>query len=64
MRDRPFDILEKVGKNDYRLSVPLYMNIYSSMNVENLKLFKSSMLDEENNEKALPSLKDLTLDAQ
>jgi hypothetical protein len=40
-----FEILEKVGDNVYRLSLPPYMCIYSVVNVENLKLYEPSMLD-------------------
>jgi hypothetical protein len=40
-----FEILEKVGDNAYRLSLPPYMHIYSIVNMENLKLYEPSMLD-------------------
>jgi hypothetical protein len=30
----PFEVLEKVGDNSYRLSLPLYMHIYSLVKVE------------------------------
>jgi hypothetical protein len=50
--------LEKVGDNSYRLSIPPYMHIYSIMNVENLKLYEPSMLDQEE-EEVLPSIEDL-----
>ena len=41
----PFEMLEKVGDNTYRLSLPPYMRIYSVVNVENLKTYEPSMLD-------------------
>jgi len=41
----PFEILEKVGDNTYRFSLPPYMNIFLVVNVENLKLYEPSMLD-------------------
>jgi hypothetical protein len=41
----PFEILEKVGDNTYKLNPPPYMCIYSVVNVENLKLYEPSMLD-------------------
>ena len=50
--------MEKVGDNVYRLNLPPYTNIYSVVNVENLKLYETSMLDEEE-EKFLPSIEDL-----
>ena len=34
----PFTILEKSGTNSFRLDLPPYMQIYSIVNVENLKL--------------------------
>jgi hypothetical protein len=42
-----FEVLEKVGDNTYRLSLPPYMCIYSVVDVENLKLYDPSMLDQE-----------------
>jgi hypothetical protein len=42
---RTFEILENVGDNAYRLSLPPYMCIYSVVNVENIKLYEPSMLD-------------------
>jgi hypothetical protein len=41
----PFEVLEKVGDNAYRLKLPLYMHIYLVVNVENLKFYEPSMLD-------------------
>jgi hypothetical protein len=55
--------LEKVGDNSYKLNLPPYMCIYSVVNVENLKLYEPSMLDQEE-EQVLPSIEDLALDAQ
>jgi hypothetical protein len=51
----PFELLEKVGDNAYRLTLPPYMHnylvvnmdIYSVVNVENLKLYEPSILDQE-----------------
>ena len=45
LRYGPFEILEKVGDNAYRLSLPPYMCIYLVVNVENFKLYEPSMLD-------------------
>ena len=47
LRYDPFKILEKVGDNTYRLILPPYMCIYIVMNVENFKLYESSLLDQE-----------------
>jgi hypothetical protein len=43
----PFEVVEKVGDNSYRFSLPPYMHIYSVVNVENLKLYEPPMLDQE-----------------
>jgi hypothetical protein len=59
LRYGPFEVLEKVGDNTYRLSLPPYMCIYSVVKVENLKLYEPSILDQEE-EQVLPSIKDLT----
>ena len=53
MRYGPFEVLEKVGDNPYKLILPPYMCIYSVVNVENLKLSEKSMLDQET-EQVLP----------
>ena len=50
-----FKVFEKVGDNSYKLSLPPYMCIYLVVNVENLKLFGPSMLDQEP-EQGLPSV--------
>jgi hypothetical protein len=39
IRYGPFTILEKSGTNAFHLDLPPYMQIYSVLNVENLKLF-------------------------
>jgi hypothetical protein len=63
MRYVPFEVLEKVGDNAYRLNLPPYMHIYSVVNVENLKLYEPSKLDQKV-EQVLPTIKDLALDTQ
>jgi hypothetical protein len=47
LRYGPFEIIEKVNESTFRIKLPSYMQIISVVNVENLKLFKPSMLDEE-----------------
>jgi hypothetical protein len=44
-----------VGDNSYRLSLPSYMHIFPVVNVENLKLYDPSMLDQEE-EQVLPTI--------
>ena len=43
----PLRYLKKMGYNAYRLTLPPHMLIYSVVNVENLKLYEPSMLDQE-----------------
>ncbi|XP_059067282.1 uncharacterized protein LOC131858183 [Cryptomeria japonica] len=48
MRYGPFEILEKISTNAFRLNLPPYMQIYSVVIVENQKLQEPLMiLDEE-----------------
>jgi len=51
-----------VGDNAYKLSLPPYTCIYSVENVENLKLYEPSMLDQEE-EQVLPTTEDLAPNA-
>jgi hypothetical protein len=55
--------LEKVGDNTYKMSLFLYILIYSTVNAEHLKLYDPSMLDQEV-EDVLPTIQELSLDAQ
>jgi hypothetical protein len=59
LRYEPFYITEQVSKNTFRLKLPPYMQINSVVNVENLKLFEPSMLDEEEEHQVLPTIEDL-----
>ncbi|GKA83290.1 reverse transcriptase [Tanacetum coccineum] len=58
IRYGPFRILKKYGENVCQLELPSYMEMYSVVNVDKLKLFEPSMLDEEPGE-YLPSLDEL-----
>ena len=40
----PFTILEKIGNNVFCLDFPTYMQMYSIVNVENLKLYEPPMI--------------------
>lgn len=46
IRYGPFEILENFGDNVYRLNLPPYIHIYLVINVDNLKLYEPSMLDQ------------------
>jgi hypothetical protein len=72
MRYGPFEVFEKVGVNAYKHNLPPYMHINylppyihinSIVSVENLKLYEPSVLDQKE-EQVLPSIEDLTSDAQ
>ena len=63
LRYSPFEVLDKVEDNSYRINLPPYMHIYSVVNVENMKLYEPSMLDKES-EQVLPSIEDLVAEAQ
>jgi hypothetical protein len=43
----PFNILEKIGTNSFHLDLPSYMQMYSVVNVENLKLYEPPMIMDE-----------------
>ena len=61
IRYGPFEIVEQVSENAFRLNLPEYMNIYLVMNVEHLKLYEPSMLtkDEVGLDQILPFIDDL-----
>jgi hypothetical protein len=54
LRYGPFDIIEQVNENNFRLRLLPYMHINSVVNVEYLKIFEPSMLDEEEKHQVLP----------
>jgi hypothetical protein len=52
-----FTILEKSGTNGFRLDIPPYMQIYSVVNIENLKLnFEPPMIMDQDDEVSIPSV--------
>lgn len=59
IRYGPFEILEKIGTNAFRLNLPPYMQIYSVVNVENLKLYEPPMIFDEETNIQVPSVDDL-----
>ena len=61
IRYGPFEIIEQVSENAFRLNLLEYMNIYSIINVENLNLYEPSMLieDEASLDQIFPFLDDL-----
>ena len=51
----PFPILEKIGTNAFRLDLPPYMQIYSVVNIDNLKHFEPPMIMDQGEEVSIPS---------
>ena len=62
IRYGPFTILEKIGTNAFRLELPPYMQIYSVVNVENLKLYEPPMIMDERENVSLPSIDEFALE--
>jgi hypothetical protein len=46
IRYGPFKIIDKIGNNAFRLDLPPYMQMYAVVNVENLKLYEPSLIDD------------------
>ena len=59
IRYGPFRILEKIGENAFRLDLPAYMHIYSVVNVDCLRLFRPSMIEDLEEQSQLPYVDDL-----
>jgi hypothetical protein len=59
-----FEVLEKVGDNAYILIIPPYIFIYSVVNVENMKLYETSILDQEVEEQVLPTIEEFAPKSQ
>jgi len=64
IRHGPYKIVEQVIENAFRLNLPKYMNIYSVVNVEHLKLCEPYMLieDEAGLDQILPYIGNLAFD--
>src|ERR1700733_5347798 len=59
IRYGPFKILEKIGENVFHLDLPAYMNIYSVVNADCLRLFEPSLIEDPKEQSQLPSIDDL-----
>ena len=59
IRYGPFRILENIGENTFHLDLPAYMHIYSIVNVDCLRLFEPSMIEDPEEKSQLPSIDDL-----
>jgi hypothetical protein len=56
IRYGPFTILEKSGTSYFHLDILPYMQIYSLVNIEKLKLFEPPMIMDQNEEVSIPSI--------
>jgi hypothetical protein len=63
LRYGPFKTLDMVGNNAYRLVIPPCMCIYAIVNVDNHKLYDSSMLNEDEEGQVLSFIEYLEPDA-
>jgi len=61
MRYGPFKILENIGNNAFKLDLP-HMQIYSIVNVENLRLFEPPLIDDQGEHVQLPSIDDFSIE--
>ena len=52
----PFKIIDKIGNNAFRLDFPPYMQMYAVVNVENLKLYEPSLIDNHGEHVQIPSI--------
>eukprot|EP00253_Pinus_taeda_P010104 PITA_10104 len=59
IRYGPFRIPKTIGENALRLDLPTYMQIYSVMNANCLRLFEPSMIKDPEEQSQLPSVDDL-----
>jgi hypothetical protein len=54
----PFTILEKIGENSLLLDLPPSMNMYSLVNIVNLKLYEPHMIIDQGENVSFPSIDD------
>ena len=62
IRYGPFTILENIGTNAFCLELLPYMQIYSMVNVENLKLYEPPMIMDERENVSFPSVDEFFLE--
>jgi hypothetical protein len=56
IRYGPFKIIDKIGNNAFHLDFPPYMQMYAVVNVENLKLYEPSLIDDHGEHVQIPSI--------
>ena len=60
IRYGPFKIVGKIGNNAFRLDLPPYMQMYAVVNVENLKLYEPSLIDDQGEHVQIPFIDDFS----
>ena len=60
IRYGPFKIIKQVGNNAFQLDLPSYMQMYSVVNVENLRLYEPSLIVDSETDVQLPSIEDFS----
>jgi len=58
IRYGPFTILEKTGDNAFRLDLPAYMQMYSVVNIGNLKLYEPPLIMDTEEVSQIPTVDD------
>ena len=59
IRYGPFKILDKIGENAFRLDLPAYMQIYSIVTVEDLRLYQPSLIEDPKEQGQITSIEDI-----
>ena len=60
IRYGPFKILKQVGNNSFQQDFPSYMQMYSVVNVENLRLYQPPLISDYESDIQLPSIEDFS----
>ena len=60
IRYGPFKIIKQVGNNAFQLDLPSYMQMYSVVNVENLRLYEPPLISDYESDIQLPSIEDFS----
>ena len=58
----PLTILDQAGNNVFRLCLPPYMQMYSVVNVENLKLYEPPMIMDQDVQVQVPFVDEFALE--
>ena len=59
IRYGPFQILDEIDENSFHLDLPAYMQIYSVVNAENLRLYEPSLIEDHEEQSQMSSIEDL-----